>query len=680
MESSRRRTVLIALLGTMAAAAVAAGVVGLLGRADAERDAAARAAAQAVVDGWGAWPTSPAQVEPEGGGTADDVARAYAPVVAGMGGRQPGVVLVDVEREEETAAATLEVRWSLPGTTEAWVSETTLPLTATGDDRDAAGWTATWSASVVAPELTDGDALRLDRVRPERGTVLDRDGAPLVVDRPVVDVQVDPARVGDAEALAQQLSEELGVDAASLAERVVSAPEGQAVSVITLRQEAWDAVSGVVGSLPGVQVLPGERPLAPTTDFARALLGTVGDATAEAVQASDGRVAAGDAVGLSGLQLQEEGRLGGDAGTRVVRVPGGADDATDDGASDAGSGDGGSADDAPDEVLYEVDAVDGQDVQVSLDQGVQVAADEALAAGTPGGGQGALVVVDAASGDLLAVSSAPASGLDRALQGRYAPGSTFKAVSTQALLATGLSPDDTVPCPASITVNGRTFVNADDAELGPVPFAQDFAQSCNTAFASLADDLDAGALAAAAEPMGLGIGWGLGVPVFTGEVPEAATPDVRAAEMIGQGQVLASPAGMAVATATIARGAWVAPRLLLDPAPSAGQTPPEPVADLAVVRDLMRLVASEGTAAGALADVPGEPVGAKTGTAEVGEAGPDGRFPTNAWTIAFQPGTGPAGPDGAGVAVAVVVEGGERGSTAAAPVVADLLTRLAAQP
>ncbi|WP_298988597.1 penicillin-binding transpeptidase domain-containing protein [uncultured Pseudokineococcus sp.] len=675
---SRRTTALLVVGAVVAVAAAGTGAAVVLGqRADRERDEAARAAAEQVVAAWTAGDLAGAPVVLAGGGGADAVAAAEEAVTAGMGDLEPSVELVDVERDEATASADLRVTWPVG---DGWTSETSLPLAATGEDREASGWTATWSPSALAPSLEDGDALRLDRVRAGRGQVLDRDGEPLVTDRPVVDVSVAPARAGDPGTLAQGLSDVLGVDAGSLAERIASAPQDRAVPVITLRQEAFDAVRAELDALPGVQWVSGRRALAPTSGFARDLLGVVGDATAEVVEGSGGRVAAGDQAGLSGVQRQYDERLAGTAGATVVRVPGGAEDAVGEAGGDTDEdtgGDAGGDTAAEEQVLFSQGPVPGEDVQLSLDPQVQLAADAALTGRLGDAGVGAAVVVDVASGDLLAVSSTPAGGFDRALQGRYAPGSTFKTVSTQALLAGGLSVDEVVPCPPSVTVGGRTFGNAEGGALGQVPFSTAFAQSCNTAFVSLADRLDAGALPAAAAPMGLGVDWSVGVPAFTGEVPEAGSEDLQAAEMIGQGQVLASPAGMAVLTSTIARGSWLPPRVVLDPAPEEGAAPPEPVADLGAVRDLMRLVATEGTASAALAGLPGAPVGAKTGTAEVGQPDADGTYPTNAWTVAFQPGTGPAGPDGEGVAVAVVVEGGSAGGAVAAPVVADLLTALA---
>jgi cell division protein FtsI/penicillin-binding protein 2 len=314
--------------------------------------------------------------------------------------------------------------------------------------------------------------------------------------------------------------------------------------------------------------------------------------------------------------------------------------------------------------LFTSAPVDGQPVQVSLDPRVQVAADAALATATGGNGTAALVAVDVATGDLLAVAGTPVTGADRALTGRYPPGSTFKAVTTLALLGGGLDPGQAVDCPPTATVDGRSFRNFEGGALGAVPFRTAFAESCNTAFVGLSDGLQAQALPDAAGSVGLGVPWSVGVEVFPGQVPPPASPVERAAAVIGQGRTLVSPAAMAQVAATIARGSTAPARLVLDPAPAAASPPaaagPE---QLATVRDLMRQVVLSGTAS-ALADVPGGPVHAKTGTAEHGTDSPPR---THAWTIGFQDGT----------AFAVLVEDGRSGGAAAVPVAEAFLRSIA---
>lgn len=157
------------------------------------------------------------------------------------------------------------------------------------------------------------------------------------------------------------------------------------------------------------------------------------------VEASDGRLVAGDTVGLSGLQARYDEHLGGTRGVRVTRVP---------------------VEGEPEELLA-VTATDGPDLALTFDTAIQQAGDDALTGSTAGNGNAALVAMDTSTGNILAVANTPATGENRALTGRYAPGSTFKAVSTLALLDSGLTPAETVPCPATATatatVAGRSF-------------------------------------------------------------------------------------------------------------------------------------------------------------------------------------------------------------------------------
>ena len=97
------------------------------------------------------------------------------------------------------------------------------------------------------------------------------------------------------------------------------------------------------------------------------------------------------------------------------------------------------------------------------------------------------MAVQPSTGDVLAAANRPADDFDRALQGRYPPGSTFKVVSTAALLRDGLDPGTVVDCPPTLAIEGKSFRNFEGGAAGAVPFSTDFAESCNTAFVSLAD-------------------------------------------------------------------------------------------------------------------------------------------------------------------------------------------------
>jgi cell division protein FtsI/penicillin-binding protein 2 len=344
----------------------------------------------------------------------------------------------------------------------------------------------------------------------------------------------------------------------------------------------------------------------------------------------------GDEIGQSGLQARYDEQLGGKTGTAiVVRSAGGT----------------------PVETLFEVRGENGKPLRTTLDIDVQRAAEAALGDRDD---EAALVAVEPSSGDILAVANRPTDdGYDRALEGRYPPGSTFKVITTAALLRYGLDPDDTVDCPKTVNVGGREFKNFEGNAAGPVPFAIDFAQSCNTAFVSLTDRLEPDALTETAVDFGLGEDLTLGMPVADSQVPEGADLVERAASMIGQGKILASPLAMAGVAATVADGRWRSPRLVSTDDKPSGQ--PLDDGELATLRELTRNVVTSGTGT-ALASVPGD-VHGKSGTAEYGSGDPP---PTHAWFIAYRD----------DVAIAVLVENGRSGGTVAAPIAAAFFNAL----
>src|SRR5437879_3178403 len=106
------------------------------------------------------------------------------------------------------------------------------------------------------------------------------------------------------------------------------------------------------------------------------------------------------------------------------------------------------------------------------------------------------------TGRLLAVANRRLDGYSRGLVGRDPPGSTFKVITTIALLQKGVTPDTPVTCPKDITVNGRTIANAENEELGNITLRDAFAHSCNTAYIQLAQRLTADDLMNAANALG----------------------------------------------------------------------------------------------------------------------------------------------------------------------------------
>jgi cell division protein FtsI/penicillin-binding protein 2 len=572
-----------------------------------------------------------------------DLAERYDALVAGLESGPPEVAVAVVapptEESPTDTTADLQVSWQISGDV-TWEYETTAALA-----RVEGGWAVVWSPALVHPSLTDDRRLATRRTTADRGDVLAADGAPLVTERSVVEVGVQPSRAEDVPGLATRLGELLDVDAAALQQRIEDASPDAFVAVITLREEDYLAIEEEIFPLPGTVFRRSRIPLAPTRTFARALLGSAGPVTAEMLERDPDRYRTGDVAGRSGLQAAYDERLFGTPGLQVVVA----------------------GDDPPeDPVLFEVEAEAGDPVTISLDARVQEAADAAVE-GT--GFATALVAVRPSDGHVLAVAnSTEAGGFDLALEGRVAPGSTFKVVTTAALFAAGLGMDDTLACPASTVVDGRRITNAEDQVLGDIPFRTAFARSCNTAFVQASQQLEWDALRRAGAAFGLGHAVDIGMPWFAGDVPENESAVDLAAAAIGQGRHQVSPLAMAMVAATVAAGEYRAPALVLDPAPPASDEPGVPDLDAGAVtrlQELTRLVVTDGTG-GALAGVPGGPVHGKTGTAEFG---PADALRTHAWFIGFQ--------GDLAFAVAVTDTDGAYGGQVAAPIAAAFLTALA---
>lgn len=632
-----RRGVTVALVGLVVAALAAGGWWWVT----TSRARAERAAAEALVSEFA---TAYAQRDLVGiPMSTDDVPERFATAIEGLGDAEvsttPGTVTID----DAGATSDLDVTWTFPGDFE-WAYTTRVDLARTGADERI--WEVEWTPATLHPQLAAGERLSASRRQPTRGDIVDADGDPIVIHRPVVDVYVQPSRVEDLEKLTADLDDLLDIDGPALAERVEEASDDALVPVITLREDDYVAVEDELYPLPGTVFRRSDQPLAPTREFARAFLGSVGEVTAEQLEEQGGRYQPGDVVGRSGLQRALDGRLRGAAGLLVEAVTDG--------------------DDGEDErrVLHEVEAEDGRDVSITLRERVQRAADDALGdVNRPS----ALIAIDVPSGDVVAIANGPGADFDIATSGQYPPGSTFKVVTATRLLADGLAPDDTVPCPGTATIDGRDFGNAEDAQLGDVPFATAFAQSCNTAFVELSRELEPGDLGTTAEErFGIGTRSDLGIGAYAGQVPAEDSVVEVAAASIGQGAVLVSPLIAADVAATVARGNWLEPRVLLEPAADEQQAGDD-LPDAGVLRELTRAVVTEGSGT-AVAGVNGPAVHAKTGTAEYGEEDPPR---THAWFIGYQ--------DDLAFSVLVAETADSFGGQVAAPIAADFLAAVRAQ-
>ena len=302
-----------------------------------------------------------------------------------------------------------------------------------------------------------------------------------------------------------------------------------------------------------------------------------------------------------------------------------------------------------------MEGVSATPVRTTLSVDIQLAAEAALEdVDLPA----ALVVVDVHSGEIRAIASRPLDGFNRAALGLYPPGSTSKVITSYGLLSGGYRPATEVPCPATVTIGGREFTNAGEIDRGDILLSEAFAVSCNTTFASLAaTELGAQGLLDAAANFGYGSGYSLAFDTAAPLFPEPLEAADVGAAAIGQGAVQVTPIHQATVVAAVASGSWHAPTILeREDAGSHLPLDPEIAEQLA---QMMRLVITEGT--GTSADVAGEQVYGKTGSAEWSET-----EPTHAWFIGYW----------GEIGFAVVVETGGSGGVVAAPIAAAFIEAL----
>ncbi|MEU9982032.1 penicillin-binding transpeptidase domain-containing protein [Streptomyces sp. NPDC050856] len=296
-------------------------------------------------------------------------------------------------------------------------------------------------------------------------------------------------------------------------------------------------------------------------------------------------------------------------------------------------------------------------LRTTLDARVQAAAERAVKRHA----ESSVVAIRPSTGEIRAVANNRADGFNAAFEGKQAPGSTMKIVTAAMLLEKGLvAADRKAECPREAMREGRTFHNLDHFSIADGTFAQSFARSCNTAFVKLSDDAGDEALAAEArEVFGIGLDWRAGVRTVDGSVPPA-TGGEAAAQYIGQGTVQMNALNVASITATAKHGHFKQP-VIVDPGLDGRRTASAArgLAGSAArqLRDMMRITATSGTGASAMAGVGGDK-GAKTGSAEV-----DGQSASNSWFAGFAD----------DLAAAAVVESGGHGGDAAGPVVAAVL-------
>ena len=448
-------------------------------------------------------------------------------------------------------------------------------------------WKIVWSPSIIHTKLGPGQRLAVVTEEPKRALITDTRGRSVLRQVGAYNIGVYPGQLADPAETLEQLAKQTKMDggrrldAERLLGRVRSAPPQDFLPLLTLEVPTHAALVQRLNGIPGIHSTPVRAPIAPA--YAPELIGHLGPATADRLQQVGAPYQPGDTIGVDGIQLLQQRRL---AGTPTVRVV-----AQDESGKNT-------------EELRSWEGTPPEKVQTTLDPTYQARADFALR-GLPY--PASMVAVRPSTGEVLAVSNHGTNGENRAFEGHYPPGMTFGIVSAEALFSqAGMNDTTKTSCPAAVTVGGKQFTGR---ARGDTSLANAFAASCKTALAQLSGKVDAQGLVREAGQFGIGKGWGLSIPAFTGTVPTPANDGEKAAAMVGEGGVQVSPIAMALVAAAAQNGTWKPPYVLRDitktvQAPPAQNLKPEAIASL---RRVLTRTATYGNAHGAR--VSGDVVG-----------------------------------------------------------------------
>ena len=552
--------------------------------------------------------------------------------------------------------------------------------------------------------LSENNRVRLKRNPGTRGIVLDRNGQVLVDSQPSFDLLFVPEDSDDPEATLKRLSRYINRDESELLAAFAEKKDRAAFDDVLLERNVdWDTVVAVESrqfDLPGVTLRARPRRTYATGPAAAHVLGYMGEIGPKQLKnLKDQGYLVGDDVGQYGLERRWEAVLRGQAGGQQVEVDSLGRRVR---------------------VLHEVVELPGYTVHLTLDQAMQETAFEALK-----GKEGTIVAIDVNSGAVLTMVSTPAfdpnvfaRGIkpdewralikdelrplsNRAIQGQFPPGSTFKILMAIAGLEEGLiNPDATIYDPGYFHFGNRNFRDWKSGGHGHVNLHRALVESCDTYFYQLGQRIGVDTIAKWAREFGLGNKTGISLDdEKQGLIPDRAWkrkrykqdwyPGETLSVAIGQGYVTTTPLQLANMMAAVANGGHLyRPRIVSKVESVDGATvreyKPETIRTINVTPEHLQrvrrgladvVVGPSGTGGAARSEMVS--IAGKTGTAQVVEM--KGAYlkseqlayinRDHAWFVSYAPVDNPE------IAVVVLVEHGGHGGAAAAPLAKQVIEK-----
>jgi penicillin-binding protein 2 len=537
-------------------------------------------------------------------------------------------------------------------------------------------------------QLAERNRVRSIPIIAPRGTMLDRFGRVIVDNYPSFSVLLLRDDSQQVDRLLPQIADGLSVTVEDIQQQIEAAKLLPHFQPIVIKPEATPGDIAFIEShradIPVLEMLMVHRRRYPRGGFMAHVSGYVGEVSSDQIEESGGRYRPGDIVGKAGLERQYNEQLMGVDGMRrsVVNSIG----------REVGR-------------LEQTDAVPGKPIRLTIDYDLQLIAEEALV-----GKKGAVVAVDPKTGEILAMASQPSYDpndfairisteewrelnedperplLDRAIQAQLAPGSVFKIIMATAMLESkGVPADYHVFCPGSAEFYGRTFHDWKKEGHGDVDLHKAIVHSCDIFFYNLGKQLGIDRISFYAGNLGMGHKTGVDLPgEESGVMPSEAWkervfhqkwyPGETISVAIGQGAIAVTPIQVAYMIGGIVTGGrFHQPHLQLS-----DKAAPEidfPISDSTVgtVTEGMYGVVNEPGGTAIASKLPGIELCGKTGSAQViseqglKRAGKHAELKDNAWFVGFAPRQNPE------IVVAVLVQGGEHGGAAAAPIARDVV-------
>ncbi|MFP4661056.1 MAG: penicillin-binding transpeptidase domain-containing protein [Halanaerobiales bacterium] len=552
-------------------------------------------------------------------------------------------------------------------------------------------WKVAWDYRLVYPGLRDGGSFSRERLLAERGEIFDRKGNLLAGKGDVIIVGVHPARIQDREAMVSSLSEILELDSDyinKVIDRYSENPDWLA-PIKRLTEKDYRILEGELRPIPGVVFSRSTARIYPAAESTAHLMGYMGEVDQNWIDLyPEMDYRAGDRIGKTGLERTFEFELRGLPGYRLylenIARESGSDSQGIDNRNQI----------VESEIVMEKLPLAGEYIYLTLDLEYQQTAYQSLEGKT-----GSVILIEPHSGELLALVNYPAYDpndfslgmnaadwgrlrtdngdpmLNRALQGRYPPGSVMKLVTTAAALDAGLVESDTIyNDTGQYRVQGNRIVNSQNEVFAEHQFSDALINSINTTMAKVGLELGEDRFREYGERFLFNKVREFALPVKESRLGSLSRDVEIAWAAIGQSEVLATPLHMALVTAVIAAdGKEIQPILIdkrishkedgsivekVEDTESTNRVIDKKTAE--TITQLMISVVEEGS--GEKAVIPEIQIAGKTGTAEISSIDDS----THAWFASFAPAEKPE------LVMLVFLEKGGVGGQDAAPVARDL--------